>query len=153
VSENVLSVIPTDPYWRPGKESADRAAVLADSLCPADGLGRQVDVRWTDSPVFIDCGQNLERIGCPVCGASVDVEWWLDLMDERSKEEFAALAVRVPCCGAASSVNALDYTWPCGLASFEIALWNPDRDVFDAEELAALGEALGHPVRTVLARI
>lgn len=73
MSDDVLSVIPTDPYWRPGKEAAGRAAALADSLCPADDT--EVDVRWTDSPVFVDCGQNLARIGCPACGASVDTEW------------------------------------------------------------------------------
>lgn len=66
---------------------------------------------------------------------------------------FATLAVVVPCCGTASSLDALDYDWPCGFARFEIAIRNPERAWFSDEELTAIGDALGHPVQQIRAHI
>jgi hypothetical protein len=31
-----------------------------------------VDVTWHDTPAFVDCGQNLARIGCRRCGAEIN---------------------------------------------------------------------------------
>jgi hypothetical protein len=59
----------------------------------------------------------------------------------------------VPCCGVATSQDALDYDWPCGFARFEIAVWNPERASFSDEELTAIGNTLGHPVRHIRAHI
>jgi hypothetical protein len=47
----------------------------------------------------------------------------------------------------------LAYEWPCGFASFEIAIWNPGRDWFSNDEMNALQDALGYPVRQVMAHI
>ncbi|XUL90522.1 hypothetical protein ACQ86D_31050 [Streptomyces galilaeus] len=59
-----------------------------------------------------------------------------------------------PCCSAATSLDALDYDWPCGFARFEIAVWNPGRLIrFGDDELSAVAEALGHPVRQIRAHI
>ncbi|MGY5052242.1 hypothetical protein ACWDE0_42825 [Streptomyces sp. 900105755] len=94
-----------------------------------------------------------QRGGCPQCGASIDTVWWADLLEAHFDDGFATLAVVAPCCGAATSLDALEYDWPCGFARFEIAIWNPERAWFSDEELTAIGDALGHPVQQVRACI
>ncbi|MFD1930654.1 MULTISPECIES: hypothetical protein [Nonomuraea] len=155
MSDDVLSVIPTDPHWQPSKAAADRAAAIVADLAPGTpgGVDVEIDVTWHDTLTVVDCGQNLERIGCPHCGASIDTEWWAALLEANCEDGFATLAVEVPCCGVESTLDALDYDWPCGFARFEIAIWNPDRIWFTDEELAALGAVLGHPVRQIRAHI
>ncbi|MGI5170073.1 hypothetical protein ACQEU3_37550 [Spirillospora sp. CA-253888] len=155
MSDDVLSVIPTDPQWQPDPLSADRAAALATELAPeaADGVDVEVEVTWNEVPTFVDCGQNLEKIGCPLCQALIDVGWLQDLMEAHADDGLPLLVVAVPCCGGETSLDALDYSWPCGFARFEIAIWNPDRAWFDDDELNAIGAALGHPVRQIRAHI
>lgn len=155
VSDDVLSVIPTDPHWQPEPAAAERAASLAEDLALGlpDGVDVEIDVTWHDALTVVDCGQNLQKIRCPQCGASIDTGWWADLLEAHCDDGFVTLAVVVPCCGAATSLNALEYDWPCGFARFEIAIWNPERAWFSDEELTAIGDALGHPVQQVRAHI
>ncbi|WP_405732503.1 hypothetical protein OG885_18045 [Streptomyces sp. NBC_00028] len=154
MSDDVLSVIPTDPYWQPEPSAADRAGTLMTAL--TGGLAADTDaeteVDWYDAPTVVDSGQNLERIGCPACRASIDRAWWEDLV-EAHEDGFPTLDVSVPCCGAATTLDRLDYDRPCGFARFEIAVWNPETDGLGDEELAAVAEALGHPVRQIRAHI
>jgi hypothetical protein len=70
-----------------------------------------------------------------------------------SDEGFDNLIATVPCCGGQSSLNDLEYEWPCGFARFELALWNPGRGWLTEQELSAIAQALGHPVRQILAHI
>ncbi|WP_323137171.1 MULTISPECIES: winged helix-turn-helix domain-containing protein [unclassified Streptomyces] len=83
VSDDVLSVIPTDPHWQPGQAAADRAASIVEDLAPGlpDGVDVEIDVTWHDTLSVVDCGQNLQKIGCPCCGASIDTEWCADLLE------------------------------------------------------------------------
>ncbi|MGX2998116.1 hypothetical protein JNUCC64_28275 [Streptomyces sp. JNUCC 64] len=150
MSDDVLSIVPTDHQWRPGRAAAERTAALAGDLAPGvpDGVEAEVEVLWHDALAPVGGGDGLERIGCPHCGASIDTEWYADLLDSH-EDGFATLAVDVPCCSTATSLDVLDYGGPYGFARFEIAVWNPARDWFDKGELAALGDALGHPVKQV----
>ncbi|WP_155344655.1 hypothetical protein [Acrocarpospora pleiomorpha] len=155
MSDDVLSIIPADPYWQPERDAAERAAALAAELAPGtpDGVDVEIEVTWHESLTVVDCGSNLIKIGCPLCAASIDTEWWAELTEVRDEEGFTTLAIQVPCCGGQTSLDALDYDWPCGFARFEIAIWNPDRGWFNDKELAAFANALGHPVRQVIAHI
>jgi hypothetical protein len=155
MSDNVLSVIPGNPRWQPNKTAADRTVALVKQLVPLSpsGLDVEMDVDWYDTISVVPCHQNLSRISCPSCGASIDTEWWADLLEERNDIGFDDLLVAVPCCRARTSLDALQYDWPCGFARFEIAIWNPDRDWFTDEEMASLADALGHPVNQIMAHI
>ncbi|WP_062349143.1 hypothetical protein [Herbidospora yilanensis] len=155
MSDDVLSVIPTDPWWRPGQEAAHRAAALAAELAPGliDDEEVEIDVSWHETIQFVDSYSNLMRITCPLCGSSIDLEWWQEFGDAHADEGLSTLEVRVPCCSGSTSLEDLRFDWPCGFARFEIAIWNPDRASFDDDELAALGAALGHPVRQIRAHI
>ncbi|WP_327266578.1 hypothetical protein OG444_38810 [Streptomyces sp. NBC_01232] len=155
MSDDVLSIIPTDPQWQPGHEAVDRVVPLVEDLAPggSDGVDVEIDVMWHDAMTAVECGGNLERIGCPLCRAAIDMEWWRDLLEAHGDEGFTTLAIEVPCCGGSTTLDALDYDWPCGFARFEIAVWNPGRPWFREDELEALAARLGHPVQQIRARV
>ncbi|KUJ33515.1 hypothetical protein ADL25_45025 [Streptomyces sp. NRRL F-5122] len=155
MSDDVLSVIPTDPRWQPEQAAAERAASIVEDLAPGrpGGVDVEIDTTWLGTLTVVGCGRNLQKIGCPHCGASIDTEWWAGLLEAHWEDGFPTLDVVVPCCGAATSLDALEYDWPCGFARFEISIWNPEREWFSDEELITIGTALGHPVRQVRARI
>ena len=154
MSENVLSIIPTDPRWQPGQEQAERARRLLAEFAPdPDRDNSDFKAEWHETITVVDCGGNLERITCPLCGATIDTEWWGDLLEERCDEGFDSLIATVPCCGGHASLNDLEYEWPCGFARFELALWNPGRGWLTDQELSSIAQALGHPVRQILAHI
>ncbi|OIJ86310.1 hypothetical protein BIV23_44055 [Streptomyces monashensis] len=83
MSDDVLSIIPTDPQWQPDRRRAERTAALAAELAPGlpDGVEVQMDVTWHATFTPVDRGDNLERIGCPHCDASIDTEWYADLLE------------------------------------------------------------------------
>lgn len=70
MSDDVLSIIPTDPGWQPGQAAADRALVLVERLTPGvtDGADVEIDMTWHDAVSAVDCGANLERIGARCAG-------------------------------------------------------------------------------------
>ncbi|MFE2165417.1 hypothetical protein ACFXB3_10130 [Streptomyces sp. NPDC059447] len=155
MSEDVLSIIPSDPQWQPDHDAVDHVIALVEELTPgvADGVDVEIDVTWHDVVTAVDCGGNLERIGCPLCQATIDKEWWGDLLEAHCDDGFNTLAIEVPCCGGSTTLDVLDYDWPCGFARFEIAIWNPERLWFSEGELTALADRLGHPVKQIRAHI
>jgi hypothetical protein len=149
VSEDHLILIPTDPYWQPGRDAADRAAAALAALLPDDRIGGAVEVCRCDTVAVVDCGANLERISCPRCGAGIAVGWWAEAVSERADGDFSTLDVTVPCCGARTSLDELAYDWPMGFARFRIEVVEPGRGWLTGPELASVADALGHPVRQV----
>jgi hypothetical protein len=63
---------------------------------------------------------------------------------------FRLLAVTMPCCQHATTLNDLHYSWPAGFASFVLSAVNPDRSWLQDAELQNIAEALGHPLRQIL---
>ncbi|MFH8350526.1 hypothetical protein [Streptomyces sp. NPDC018045] len=102
---------------------------------------------------MVDCGANLEKISCPQCGAQLAFDWWEEAVSQHYDEGFRTLTVTVPCCGVETSLNALVYDWPMRFARFRIEARHPNRARLTGEELAALTDALGHPLRQVLTHI
>jgi hypothetical protein len=89
----------------------------------------EIDVDVYEHVTLIDCGENLERITCPQCGAPIFIEWWSDWMDELAAGGWEQADVdaptRSPCCGGAVTVRSLDYEWPMGFARFTVDVWHP----------------------------
>ncbi|WP_234021048.1 Tox-REase-5 domain-containing protein [Streptomyces sp. Tu 6176] len=146
LSDDVLSVFPTDPQWQPSQEAAKRAVKTLELLAPGhDG----VKATWHDKIMFIDCGSRFDQVSCPRCSSVLDRTW---LGDQISKSrETGLLDVISPCCGVELSLNDLIYRDPCGLARFDISVWNPGRSWLTNGELKAVGKALGHPQKQVMA--
>lgn len=78
MSDDILSIAPTDPYWQPDRLSGDRALAIVTALAPGapNGVEVDIDMTWHDTLAIVDCGEYLERITCPHCGGSVDTDWW-----------------------------------------------------------------------------
>ena len=154
MSDNYLTVIPTDPYWRPGREAADRAAAVLAGMLPDDDARRGMDVMWHDTVEMVHCYANLTKISCPCCGAALDTgDWWGKAVSDGYDSGFPTLMVTVPCCAAETSINDLVYDWPMGFAQFRIEVLYPNRGWLTDAELAAVTDALGHPLRQILIHI
>ncbi|WP_067821543.1 hypothetical protein [Actinomadura kijaniata] len=153
MSDFVVSVIPTDPRWQPSPEAADACADLLRALLYPEEPDPEVEIDWYDRVAIVHPHENLQHVTCPRCGREIS-DWFDELAEEAEEREgLTALEATVPCCGARIPLTDLRYDWPCGFARFEIAAWNPERQPLSGADLAALGEALGHPVRQIEAHI
>lgn len=150
----MLSVIPTDPRWQPSREAGERMAAILRKLVEESGEQQdEFEVVWHERIAAIDCGENLERITCPLCRGSIELEWYADLLEDNDCEGFDDLTVTVPCCGGRTTLDALHYYWPSGFARFEVAVWNALWEPLPEETMDSLEAALGHPVRQILAHL
>ena len=86
MSTNILSIIPTDPFWVPGAEAAEVARAILARVYPG---AREVALDWHEDPVFVDQGENFENVRCPGCHSDLPVDWWQDQMDEATEARSA----------------------------------------------------------------
>ena len=98
---------------------------------------------------FIDAGENLESLNCPWCGRSIDIEWWTICMEEAWSTGFEDLRFPTECCDAITSLNDLRYHFPQGFARWWVEVMNPTVATLSDDQLAAIAEAVGHPVRAI----
>lgn len=154
MSATILSVIPTRPQWQPEKAAASRATALAERFLLDDDMA-EIQAIWHSEMRAVSSGENLARITCPSCESAIDCWWYWDLLELKHDTGFDTLAVTVPCCDTATTLDALHYDWPCGYARFEIEVMigSSEREEFTDEELAEFATALGHPVRQIRAHI
>lgn len=148
MSDHLLRLIPSDPEWEPDEVALHRAVRVLRALVPdAERVGSAVH----GQVVFVDAGDDAERIDCPGCGEQIDGDWWTERMERASAQEYARLAVTTPCCGSRTTLNDLGYVWPAGFARIELRVVNPGRGWLGEEERRRVEDALGHPVREVRA--
>jgi hypothetical protein len=147
VAVEFLRFIPTDPEYDPPLAAGQQAKELLASFVPKAAA---IEVERYDTVNFVDNGENLEHIFCPACGAILEDGVWGDLVDRAYATQFANLAVTMPCCGAASSLNDLHYEWPVGFARFILEARDPEADV-SQEQLCLLEHVLGCHLRKIWA--
>ena len=148
MSDNVLRFLPTRPDHVPPDNGME---LSLERLRQAFPDAQRVDAERFDSITFIDAGGNLEATYCPLCGAELDQGWWLDAMDRASEQDFARLAVTVPCCDAVTDLNELRYHWPQGFARVVLEVLNPGTDRVPEALLAELRVLVGCELRLVRA--
>lgn len=150
MASNLLTIIADVADWAPDEATAAELEALAQRLF----AGRCAELRVEDfgEVAFIDQGGLFEDITCPACGSGIGIPWWQDRMDESFEAAFTDLGVTVPCCGAATSLNKLEYRLPAGFARFAISVRDLDHPWAGEEEVAALSRVAGQPLRQVLAR-
>ncbi|MEU8218257.1 hypothetical protein AB0C47_21130 [Micromonospora taraxaci] len=154
VSDLYIRLIPTNPDWQPTHEAATGAGAYVASLFSGpDDAVEEVEYKFYDRVTLIDAGENTSQITCSRCGRDVSLDWLGDLVRGNGSPSFDHLDVTVPCCGAVVPLNGLHYDWPIGFARFEVSAMNPTRAQYelDTEELARVGDLLGHPVAQILA--
>jgi hypothetical protein len=156
-----MRVIPTDPDWQPTAEAAAGAVEYLAGLFagPGDDV-EAVEPEFYQRTTLIDCGQYLQDCSCTRCDTAIGLDWFWDLLRARNGGRMAGaptvgeLGVIVPCCGAAVTLPELRFENPVGFARFEVTAMNWTRSAWQLsdEELATMGNILGHSVTQVHAR-
>jgi len=133
MSDQVLKLIPEDKDFLPDQGSAEKARELLENFFPD---GEQAEVEFSESLKFIDGGSNLEKITCSMCNETTDINpfqendlgttWWYELDDVlASSPDLNTLSIKMPCCGASSPVQKVDFCGAAGFSKFELCIWNP----------------------------
>lgn len=144
-----LRLIPEDPSFVPAEPAR---AAACEALRAALPRAEEVTVSVSEALRFVDPGKNLERILCPACGKDLARDWWEGHMEHAKARELRNLRVTVPCCGAATSLDRLDYEWPAGFARFVLEASNPNVSELPGQQVRALGRILGCRLRQIWAR-
>jgi hypothetical protein len=149
MSDSFLRLIPIDPTYVPDSGAADKARKVLATIVPA---ASQVTIDVRDEVNFIDQGANFESVGCPVCGASLELDWWQGALEKAMENQCRDLAVAPPCCGKRTSLNDLRYVMPAGFARFSLEAMNPNRDKdLDPQQLQQLESLIGCKLRQIWA--
>lgn len=148
MSDHIMKIIPTEPGYQITESAKNEIMGFLKAKIHAD----QITVDIHETPAFIDCGSNLESIACPLCGAAIDFGWWGDAMDAASESGFMNLSIKLPCCECESSLNDLQYDFPCGFSCVEFSVLNPQNDL-DPECLTHIQQLMGTPVRLIHAHL
>ncbi|MEZ4340150.1 MAG: hypothetical protein R3B82_26305 [Sandaracinaceae bacterium] len=126
MSSTSLRYIPADPDFVPTAEDRDRAVARALERFPR---AREVELRVTPRVQLVDCGESFEQVRCPACGEDLEIDSWQDGMSAAfDGDGFGDLAWTTPCCGAETSLNALDYSWPMGFARACLEIADPSEE-------------------------
>ncbi len=101
---------------------------------------------------FYDCGENLEKILCPICNSELDIDWWQEEMGKASENSFVGLEIITPCCHMNSSLNKLDYCYTQGFSKFAIRIEDFDFKQRDDLPVAELQSVSSEKWKIILAR-
>ena len=145
-----ISLIPADMLWQPAPAAAAEAETcVREFYSKHEESVEEVSVKYCDRIMVVQPGLNLSRITCPECEGDIPLDWYWEFL-VRHGEEVDSIDVTAPCCGTATSLDALLYDAPAGYARFKVVAVNPSRaDELTAEELATVATVLGHPLRQV----
>lgn len=147
MSDTYLRIIPCDPGQVPSAQARVRAVGILERAVPqAEDITSSV----TPEVRFVDCGDNFEAVHCPRCGADLG-EWWSVAMEIGQEHQFRDLRVTAPCCGARTSLNELEYSWPAGFARYTLEALNPGLGSLPEPLVQRLEAALGAAVRIIWA--
>lgn len=151
MSEFHYILIPTIPDYVPGAAAREAAVARLKSFVPD---AQQVTAEVTEYVEFVPAMGNFETVSCPACGTILDDGWWVRAMDAAYGESgFTDLAVTLPCCGAASSLNDLKYHFPQGFACFVLSAFEPNVSDLEDWQVRELEELLGCTLRKIWVHI
>ena len=108
MSDDVLSIIPTDQDFVPSPEAQQTAVALLQEMLP-DGEMCKADVY--DHLHFVDQGANCEAVFCSSCGRRLALDpftendpgmsWWYEVNDAIPRGgAIEHVRTAIPCCGA-----------------------------------------------------
>ena len=150
MSDEVLKLIPKDKDYLPSFELAERARLFIEDCFPD---GEQAEIELSETVKFIDSGGNLERIKCPICNETTEINpfqendagtsWWYALDEILSASpDLDSLKVKMPCCGKSDLLQSVDFMGFAGFSKFELCIWNPYADSNTLKEQVSQVEAL-----------
>ena len=160
MSDQVLKLIPEDKDYLPSREAAESARVLLEEFFPD---GEQAEAEFSESLKFIDGGASLERIRCPLCDKTTEINpfqendvgtaWWYELDKTLSASpDLNALQVAMPCCKQSASIQYVDFSGAAGFSKFELCIWNPYAEKgISEEQVSKLEHLLGCKLKQIWA--
>jgi hypothetical protein len=160
MSDDVLKLIPEAREFLPPREAAEKARILLEDFFPD---GEQAEVEFSETLQFRDGGQNIEKVRCPSCQKTTDIDpfrvndigtaWWYEFDDALSgATDLRKLSVKMPCCGKAASVQDIDFGNAADFSRFELCIWNPSAENgISAEQVAIIEELLGCKLKQIWA--
>ncbi len=146
MSDHFLLVIPADPK----AAMPQTAPALRDLLARLVGT-QEARIKDYAKLQFIDCGENIEVIACPVCDAAVSIEQWHAWMDAdwHGEDGFHLHRHATPCCGADVTLNDLTYLPSQGFARWFVSARNEGRGPLTLDELAKLEAVATVPLKAI----
>lgn len=148
MSDYVVKIITENPSDNISAEVLNTVVQFIKNEIRADSIMAHSSKNTT----FIDCGENLEYIKCPLCEHKLTFDWWTKAMTTASKNNFENLAVNLPCCNKESSLNDLNYFFPCGFSKMEIDILNPANPI-SKEQLYQIESIFQKSIRVIDAHI
>lgn len=144
MSDYIIKIIPRDVQTHLTSQKVKNILDCLKSEIESDSIF----VKIYETPQFIDSGNNLEKITCPLCGEKIHFDWWNKAMDEAYEDCFLSLSIVLPCCHHKSTLNDLEYDFPCGFAGIEFDILNPLKEL--NEELHLYIQSLfEEPIRII----
>ena len=147
MSDTILKIIPTDPFYTCNENTQQDIISLLSKFYSR----QQIELFNTDSVEFVDQGENFENVSCNLCGQILEIEDWQNLMDVAFKTKFIRLNFTTACCNKETSLNSLNYNLPAGFARFAICINNAGTE-FGKNELSELKALLQNDIRIIWAR-
>ncbi len=148
MSDEVIKIIPADPRFIPDEEAIQKAQMAFLKIIQnAD----EIKVSIQENVIFVDQGENFERVLCPFCGCDCS-EWWNEEMERASENNFLELEVMISCCKKNTTLNDLKYEWPAGFGRFIMEAINPQWDNIHETGKKALEKILGCDLKIIKAR-
>jgi len=146
MSDNFITLIPTDPYFVAPADALKKARELLSTLLAS---AEQIEMHSSDEVAFVDQGGNCERISCPRCRKELATVWWQDAMDKSHESGFQRLDIIPPCCAFSTSLNDLEYHLPAGFAKCWVRAREPGIKEISPHQLAQLEDTLGTALRQI----
>ena len=145
MSDTFLRLVPNEPHWHPDEPAATAAVEIARGLFL---MAEHVTVEYEEGVTFFDAGANTESVHCPFCAGDLE-DWWGEAMNEAAASRFEDLSVTMPCCHRHTSLNDLRYVWPAAFGVCALTVVNPGVPSVASEQLRAIEQALGSPLKVI----
>lgn len=149
MSTSYIKFFPIDKNYIPSQIAQEKAVELLQELLPECGI---CEVATYNNLQFIDQGENLELIYCPLCKVEVQfadlsedfMENWLEIEQTAKENGYEAIEVLMPCCNNKALFTDLTFYWPAGFAKFELSVEDPQvAEKLPPDQVGELEKILG----------
>lgn len=147
MSTTVLQIIPINSEYIPDEVLQQKAEKYLSALF----TDARIQTIASDEVEFIDQGEGIEEVHCNLCGESIALKDWQDVMDAAGETQYTDLYFVTACCGEKTSLNDLFYDTPAGFSKFALNVIEPEAELAE-DQLHELQSILGVPLRIVWAR-